>query len=159
MGWSQYNAAQRAFEEFASHSQWAVFSSGWPDYLCLTPDGVRLVEVKPRASSVLGETQKVVAKLLSDAGIRYERWSPDAGFSHWSVQPEVAKKPRKIPKKAGRWISCEVCGTARRVYRYGKYCGNACSQKAKRLRGVRSGRGSGIASPPPQKRAYEGQPA
>ncbi len=39
-------------------------------------------------------------------------------------------------------IRCEVCGKEREVYRYGKFCGNACTQRAKRARAKR-GRESG----------------
>ena len=55
-----------------------------------------------------------------------------------------------------KWISCEVCGTAKRVYRYGKYCGNACTQRAKRLRALRAKQGTGK---PSQERADGGQSA
>lgn len=65
-------------------------------------------------------SQNFVAGVASAAAFTMSR-APSVATAH--TEPNCMK-----------WIKCEMCGKARQVRRWGRYCGNACRQRAKRER-------------------------
>jgi len=81
MGRKLKNQAERAFQEWAEHRGITVSKRGWPDFFCLTADGIMLVEVKKTAKTNLKRSQRLVLTRLARFGIPCFRWDPDDGLT------------------------------------------------------------------------------
>ena len=56
---------------------WTVMKRGWPDFLAVRGDEVRLIEVKPSRSCHLKPAQRRVAHVLARFGLRVEMLTPE----------------------------------------------------------------------------------
>ena len=71
------NKIEAEFQRLASSKGWIITKRGWPDFLCITPDGVVAVECKPRFKrkgslqlfQLLKREQAAVFDILESAGI------------------------------------------------------------------------------------------
>jgi hypothetical protein len=57
---------------------YTVLKNGWPDFLIVRGNEVRLVEVKPRGSAGLGSRQRKIAEALTKLGLKVEVWTSNA---------------------------------------------------------------------------------
>jgi hypothetical protein len=83
------NTAEQAFTEEARALGWKVTKRGWPDFLCISPNGrVEAVEVKPKDTCNLSKVQNVAARALEKLGLKVRLWTPD---DNWL--PDVGLPP------------------------------------------------------------------
>lgn len=63
------NKYEQAFADSAREGGWDITKRGWPDFICYSPKGVIVVEVKPPGQQLRKE-QWLCMKMLADAGIK-----------------------------------------------------------------------------------------
>ncbi len=73
------NGAERAFYDWAQSKGWTMTKRGWPDFFCFGPEGLMLVEVKPKRGRRVSPWQAIVMEKLIAAGLPCFRWDPQTG--------------------------------------------------------------------------------
>jgi len=74
-------SSEALFSEWATSQGWRSLKRGWPDYLCIKPDGaIVVVEVKGHSSESLSPYQETMMTLLADLGMVTFKWTPDTGL-------------------------------------------------------------------------------
>jgi len=63
------NSHEAVVAEALENDGWTVYRNGWPDFLAVKDGQVRLIEVKPRASSRLSVRQSRVAPHLKPLAV------------------------------------------------------------------------------------------
>ena len=73
--------AEPLFTEWATSRGWRSLKRGWPDFLCIKPDGsVVVVEVMGHSSENLSPHQETMMALLADLGMVTFKWTPNSGL-------------------------------------------------------------------------------
>src|SRR3990167_6088355 len=87
------------FTEWATSQGWRSLRRGWPDYLCVKPDGsVIVVEVKGRATENLSPFQEEMMEILAALGMPTYKWTPNSGLQRYAASltplPHYSVAPR-----------------------------------------------------------------
>ena len=70
------NAPEAQVARSLEDDGWQVLKNGWPDFLAIKGNEVRLIEVKPSGSRRLSPRQQMMANALHRAfGVTVEVWS------------------------------------------------------------------------------------
>ena len=100
--------AETQFTDWASSQGWMSLHRGWPDYLCIKPDGsVIVVEVKGKDNERLSRHQEDVMTILADLGMPTFKWTPDSGLNYYHANRKPVPHPFVAPSQIRRFTLSE----------------------------------------------------